>query len=74
MRTLAGLLVISGLGALSWGAFALHDLAIATPGIALAALWGLTIALRWPRAIHTACLGSTVLLCGLSTSMEIPIL
>ncbi len=72
MRPLAGVLIISGLIALSWGAFSLHDLAIAVPGIALAALWGLAIALRWPKAFHTACLGSTAFLCALSAFMKAP--
>lgn len=74
MRTLAGALVISGLAMLSWGALSLHDLAIAVPGIALAALWGLAIVLRSPKPVHTACLGSTAFLCALSASMEIPAL
>ncbi len=74
MRTLAGILVTSGLIALSWGALSLHDLAIAALGIALAALWGLAITLRWPKAFHTAYLGSTAFLCALSASMEMPAL
>ncbi len=73
MRTLAGILIISGLVTLSWGPFSLHDLAIAVPSIALAALWGLAIVLRWPRWL-TSCLGSTAFLCALSASMEIPAL
>ena len=74
MRTLAGLLVISGLVSLSWGALVQHDLVIAGPGIALAALWGVAMALRWPRPFHTACLGTAALLCALSAILKMPIL
>ena len=74
MRTLAGLLVISGLGTLSWAGLAQHDLSIAGPGIALGALWGLAIALRWPKAFHTACLGTAAFLCVLSALLKMPAL
>ncbi len=74
MRTLAGILVISGLVSLSWAGFAQHDPAIAGPGIALAALWGLSMALRWPKELHTACLGAAAFLCALSVIIKMPVL
>lgn len=74
MRALAGLLVISGLGTLSWAGLAQHDLSIAGPGITLGALWGLAMALRWPKAFHTACLGTAAFLCVLSVLLKMPAL
>jgi len=74
VRTLAGILVISGLGALSLAGLAQHDLGIAGPGIALTGLWGLSIALRWPKTSHTACLGAAVFLCALSVILKMPVL
>jgi len=74
VRTLAGILVISGLGALSLAGLAQHDLGIAGPSIALAALWGLSIALRWPKTSHTACLGASASLCALSVILKMPVL
>lgn|GEM_PF-2428390 len=74
MRMLAGALVTSGLVALSLGGIAQHDLVVAIPGIALAALWGLAVALHWPRLLHTCCLGATAALCALSVILRMPLL
>jgi len=74
VRTLAGILVISGLGTLSLAGLAQHDLGIAGPGIALAGLWGLSIAFRWPKTSHTACLGAAAFLCALSVILKMPVL
>jgi len=74
MRLIAGILVISGLTALAGAAFACHDAVIAALGIVLAILWAVAIALRWPRHVHTGCLGLAAILCALSTSMGMPVL
>lgn len=74
MRMLAGVLVASGLTMLSWAALAQQDLVVAGPGIALGALWTLAIALRSPRAIHTACLAATASLCVLSVILKMNVL
>lgn len=75
MRMIAGMLVISGLAALSSSAFAQHNVVIAVPSIVLAVLWGLAIVLRWwQRPVHTGCLGLTAVLCALSPSVGVPVL
>jgi len=74
MRMMAGILVIVGLAALSGQAFTQHHVVIVMPSIALAVLWGLAIALRWPRPVHTGCLGLSAVLCALSTSVGMPVL
>jgi hypothetical protein len=74
VRILAGALVTSALVALSLGGIAQHDLVVAIPGIALAALWGLAMALHWPRGVHSCCLGATSALCALSVILRMPIL
>ena len=74
MRMIAAILVISGLTALAGVSLAQHDAVIATLGGVLAILWAVAIALRWPRHIHTGCLGLAAVLCALSTSMGMPVL
>ncbi len=74
MRMPAGVLVISGLAALSGSAFAQHHVVIAVPSIVLVVLWGLAIALRWPRPVHTGCLGLAAVLCALSIFVGMPVL
>lgn len=74
MRILAGALVTSGLVTLSLAGLVQHDLLVAAPGIALAALWGLSMALHWPRGLQTCCLGATAFLCALGVLLKMPIL
>ena len=74
MRMIAGFLIISGLGSLSWSAAAQGDAAIAWLGISLAALWGLTLALRWPKTLHTACLSATASLGAVAVILKAPAL
>lgn len=74
MRMMAGILVIVGLAALSGPALTQHHVVIVMPSIVLAVLWVLAIALRWPRPVHTGCLGSSAVLCALSTSVGMPVL
>ncbi len=74
MRMIAAILVISGLTALAGVAFAQHDAVIAVLSIALGVLWGIAIVLRWPRHVHTGCLGLAAVLCALNTSMGMPVL
>ena len=74
MRMMAGILVIVGLAALSGPALTQHHVVIVMPSIVLAVLWVLAIALRWPRPVHTGCLGLSAVLCALSTSVGMPVL
>jgi len=74
MRIIASILVISGLCALSASILTHHEIAVAACAVALAVLWGAAIALRWTRAVHTACLVLTAVLCALSTFISVPLL
>lgn len=74
MRLIAGFLIVSGLSTISWRAFERGDSAIAWLAIALAALWGLALALRWPKSLHTLFLGAVASLCVVAVILRMPAL
>ncbi len=78
MRSVATILIVSALAALSWIAFSQQDLGIAIASGLLALLWGVAIVLHAPRTLHTAGLAIAAALCavcvGLKMSVVIPIL
>ncbi len=73
MRTPAGILITTGLGALAVAAAVRHAGPIAGASSLVAIVWLLAIALRWPAAVHAIGLGSSCTLCAVGIAVGVPL-